>query len=330
MRLERRHVLVSTVLLVLVLVTAVWAVTLGSSAIDARDVLAVLAGREDGMERTVVLEWRMPRIAAAVLFGALLGVSGALFQSLTRNPLGSPDIIGFNSGAFTGVVAVLLLGASSFTMLTLGALAGGTLAAAVVYALSFRRGISGFRFIITGIAIGAFLSSVNTWFSVKADVDIALRAAVWGAGTLGLVDWSMLALAGGVTLAVLAVLPIAQRWLRHLELGDATATTLGVPTEAAKAVLIALGIVTTAIVTAACGPIAFVSLVAPHIARRLTGRGGSVDLVGSALVGALLLLVSDVAAQHALGRVILPVGAVTVSIGGLYLVWLLVVESRKE
>nr|WP_245240819.1 iron chelate uptake ABC transporter family permease subunit [Streptomyces spiramenti] len=328
-RFPLRPAVVRLVLLVTVVALAAYALTLGRAAITVPDVLAVLSGEETGTTRTVVLQWRLPRIVAAALFGAALGVSGAVFQSLTRNPLGSPDIIGFNSGAFTGVVAALLLGATGYAALTAGALLGGIATAALVYALAWRRGLNGFRFVIVGIAAGAFLASLNTWFSVRADVDIALRAAVWGAGTLALADWTTLAVTAGLLAAVAIALPLAQRRLTHLELGDATAASLGVPVERTKALLVLLGVLTTAVVTASAGPIAFVALAAPHIARRLTGRGESADLASAALVGSLLLLGSDMLAQHALDGVVLPVGAVTVSIGGAYLVWLLVVESRR-
>ncbi|WP_342749086.1 FecCD family ABC transporter permease [Streptomyces zhaozhouensis] len=322
--------LVRGLLGLLVLSLAALALTLGRAQVTLPELLSVLSGREQGTLRTVVLEWRLPRVVAAVLFGAALGVSGAVFQSLTRNPLGSPDVIGFNSGAFTGVVAAVLLGATSYVALSAWALLGGVATAGLVYALAFRRGLSGFRFLIVGIAVGTFLSSLNSWFFVKAEQQQALRTAVWGAGTLSRADWTTLALAGGVALAVAAALPLAGRWLRQLELGDTTAAALGVPVERAKAVLVLLGVVTTALVTASAGPISFVALAAPHIARRVTRRGGSVDLPSAALVGALLLLASDVAAQHAIPGVVLPVGAVTVCFGGLYLVWLLVVESRRS
>ncbi|UED86753.1 FecCD family ABC transporter permease [Streptomyces profundus] len=329
-RVARRPALVCLALGALTVALAALALTLGRAQVTLPDIVAVLSGQERGMPRKVVLEWRLPRIVAAVVFGAALGVSGAVFQSLTRNPLGSPDIIGFNSGAYTGVVVAILLGATGYAALAAGALLGGVATAALVYTLAFRNGLAGFRFVIVGIAVGAFLSSLNTWFSVRAEVDLALRAAVWGAGSLARADWTALALAGAGGLVVLACLPLAQRWLRHLELGDATAAGIGVPVERAKGALVLLGVVTTALVTASAGPISFVALAAPHIARRLTGRGESVDLLGSALVGALLLLASDVAAQHAVPGVVLPVGAVTVCFGGLYLVWLLVVESRRS
>ncbi|MFF0695900.1 FecCD family ABC transporter permease [Streptomyces tendae] len=329
LRMTRRAVLVCGLLWLALIGLALWAFTLGSYPLSPGDVTSVLTGGASGSVRTVVLEWRAPRIVAAVLFGAALAVGGAIFQSLTRNPLGSPDFIGFTTGSYTGVVLTMLAGASSYAALAAGALAGGLGTALAVYLLAFRRGVQGFRLIVVGIAVGALLSSVNTWFSVKAEVDAALRAAVWGAGSLSTVDWRIIGVAAVVLAGVALVAPVAQRRMRRLELGDDTAAMLGVPVERTKLLLVVLGVVATATVTAACGPISFVALAAPQIARRLTGHGTSVDLAGSALVGAVLLLGADVAAQHAIPGVLLPTGAVTVCVGGVYLLVLLVREGRR-
>ncbi|MFF8437877.1 FecCD family ABC transporter permease [Streptomyces bacillaris] len=329
LKVTRRAVAVCGVLALALVALALWAFTLGSYPLTLTDLAAVASGTAETGVRTVVLEWRAPRIVAAVLFGAALAVGGAVFQSLTRNPLGSPDVIGFTTGSYTGVVLTLLAGAGSYAALAAGALAGGLLTALTVYLLAFRRGVRGFRLIIVGIAVGALLSSVNTWFSVKADVDTALRAAVWGAGSLSAIGWPAVLMASALLAAVALAAPVAQHRLRRLELGDETATTMGVPVERTKLLLVVLGVAATAAVTAAAGPIAFVALAAPQIARRLTGRGTSVDLAGSALVGALLLLGADIAAQHAVPGVVLPTGAVTVCVGGAYLLVLLVRESRR-
>lgn len=328
LRASRRSVLVCALLWAAVVALALWAFTLGSYPLSLGDLASVVSGAAGNGVRTVVLEWRAPRIVAAVLFGAALAVGGAVFQSLTRNPLGSPDVIGFTTGSYTGVVLTLLAGASSYSALAAGALGGGLITAFAVYLLAFRRGVRGFRLIIVGIAVGALLASVNTWFLVKADVDTALRAAVWGAGSLSAIGWSAVMMAAILTAAVALAAPVAQRRMRWLELGDDTAGMLGVPVERTKLLLVVLGVAATAAVTAAAGPIAFVALAAPQIARRLTGRG-TVDLASAAPVGGLLLLGADIAAQHAIPGVLLPTGAVTVCVGGAYLLVLLVRESRR-
>ena len=233
--------MVATSLIVVIVALALWGLTLGSYELSIPEVVQVLLGGGDGPAQKVVLEWRGPRILAAVVFGCLLGISGAIFQSLTRNPLGSPDIIGFNAGSYTGVVVMLMLGISGYAATVTAALIGGIFAAAVIYILAFRQGMSGMRLILIGIAISAFLGGINQWFTVKADVDEALRAAVWGAGTLSLADTTSVVFGSIVLLLVIVALPLAQQRMRRLEFGDDTAAALGVPVERTNVLLVLLG-----------------------------------------------------------------------------------------
>jgi iron complex transport system permease protein len=320
---------VCLVLLVVALAIGVVALTTGDYPLTVAQVLQALVGGTDGPVQMVVVEWRLPRALMALVLGAALGASGAIFQSLTRNPLGSPDIIGLNTGAYTGVVFVITVGGTGYLAYAAGAVIGGIGAAALVYLLAFRGGVRGFRLIIVGIAVSAMLSSVNTWFSVKADLDEALRAAVWGAGSLNGIEWPPVVIAVAAAALLALALPAAGRRMRELELGDETAAMHGVPVEQSRLLLMGLGVGFTAVVTAATGPVAFVALAAPQIARRLRGRPGSADLLGAALVGGVLLSGADLIAQHAIPDTPLPVGAVTVLLGGAYLVWLLLREQRR-
>lgn len=330
MRSSRRALIVYGIMLLALPACVLIALSMGSRVIPIPEVIGALAPGSEGPNRLVVVEWRAPRAVAAALFGACLGLSGALFQSLTRNPLGSPDIIGLNSGAYTGVVCVIMLGGSGYLTLAGGAVLGGLGTALTVYLLALRQGMRGFRLIIVGIAVGAMLSSVNTWFSVKADLDVALRAAIWGAGTLNGVAWPPVGVSAAVAVLLFLALPALGRQMRQLELGEDTAAMSGVRVEATKALMVVVGVGFTAVVTAVTGPIAFVALVAPQIARRLTGHGGIADLTGSALAGALLLSMADLIARYAIPGIALPVGAVTVCLGGGYLVWLLFRESGRS
>lgn len=325
-----RAVVAQCLLLGAIVACALAALTLGSRALSLPQVLAALSPAAEGVDRMVVVEWRAPRATAAVLFGACLGLSGAIFQSLTRNPLGSPDIVGLNTGAYTGVIAVMMLGGTGYAAQATGALVGGIGAAAMIYLLAYRRGMGGFRLIIVGIAISAMLAAVNTWFSVKVDLELAAAAAVWGAGSISGVDWSVILVSAAVALPLVCLMPLLWRQLRQLQLGDDAAAGLGLRVERSKALVVVIGVALTAVVTAVAGPVAFISLAAPPIAARIIGRGGSLDLLGSALVGALLLSASDLIAQHAIPGATLPVGAITVCVGGLYLIWLLFRESSRS
>ena len=302
----------------------------GTYAVPLHDVLGVLLGYADAGDdvvRTVVIEWRLPRVALALLLGGALGMSGAIFQSLTRNPLGSPDIIGFSAGSYTGALIVMLLFSGGYYETAAGALVGGIMTAATVYILAWCRGVQGFRLIVVGIGIAAMLSAFNTWMIRDAELQVAMSAAIWGAGSLNGLGFEQLLPVAIVLLAIIPASCLLSRPLRQLEMGDDVACASGVDVNLARFLLMVLGVALTAIVTAAAGPISFIALAAPQIARRLTQSAGPV-LVASAFMGGLLLLAADWAAQHALG-VQVPVGGMTVSIGGLYFLFLLVREGRK-
>jgi iron complex transport system permease protein len=256
-------------------------------------------------------------------------MSGGIFQSMTRNPLGSPDIIGFNTGAYTGALIVMLAVGGGYLGIAAGALVGGILTALAVYLLAYRRGSQGFRLIIVGIGISAMLAALNHWLILQAELEAALAAAVWGAGSLNGITWEQAAPAAVVVVVVgVATLAVARR-MQLLEMGDDAARALGVRAEPTRLLLLILGVALTAAVTAVAGPIAFVALAAPQLARRLT-RSAGITLVPSAVMGAFLLVASDLAAQRLFAPIQLPVGVVTVCIGGIYLVWLLAREARKS
>ncbi|SKC07988.1 iron complex transport system permease protein [Arthrobacter sp. 31Cvi3.1E] len=329
LRLDVRTLVVTAVLLTAALALAVVALGLGEFSVAVPDVVSALLGQSSGAVHMVVVEWRLPRVLLALLLGAAMGVSGALFQSLTRNALGSPDVIGFNTGAYTGALVVILLMGGGYFAVSAGALVGGLVTAALVYVFAYKKGIQGFRLIIAGIAVSAMLASVNTWLILKASLEQAMSAAVWGAGSLNKITWDQVLPVMIVFGALLVVLSFYGRRLGLLEMGDDAARALGVRLEGSRLVLAVVGVALTAMVTAAAGPIAFVSLAAPQLARRLT-RSASVGLVPSAAMGAFLLVASDIAAQNLFAPTQLPVGVVTVSIGGCYLVWLLAREVKRQ
>ncbi|TYL44072.1 iron-enterobactin ABC transporter permease [Dickeya sp. ws52] len=304
------------------------AVSLGTLPLSAAMVWQALAGHGDAGTVTVVTQWRAPRAVMALLAGAGLGVSGAIFQSLTRNPLGSPDVVGFNTGAYTGALVTIIVLHGSYYQIAGGAVLGGLATALAVYLLAWRRGISGFRLIIVGIAVSAVLSAFNTWLMIAGALETVMTAALWGVGSLNGMTWTKATPALLlIPLTLLATLLLARR-LQLLEMGDDSARALGVSAESSRLQLMLCGIVLIAVVTACVGPISFIALAAPQIARRLA-RASTMPLCASALAGGLLLLTADIVAQHLFAGRQLPVGAVTVSIGGLYLIGLLIREARR-
>lgn len=327
-RIERRTIIGTSVLLVVALVFAYLSLMIGARIFSAKDVFDALRGHGSALADLFVMKWRLPRAVCALIFGAMLGVSGAMFQIVTRNLLGSPDVIGFTTGSHTGGVLVILMIGNGFAGVATGSIIGGLLTALVVFALSRSGAAQGYRLVLVGIGLTAMLASIDTYLILTADPDNALLAAVWGVGSLNgmTFGYSAPALIGGV-IVILACFAFSGR-LRQLEFGDDVATSLGVKPAPTRLIAILLGITLVALTTAVAGPISFVALAAPHIGRRMVKAAGT-PLVPAAAAGAAVLGISDFAAQHAISDVTFPVGVVTVAVGGIYLLTLLVAEDRK-
>ena len=330
-RLRLRLAITTLILFGLAIAASTIAISLGEFPMELREVLAALVGIGKRLETIIVLEWRLPVAIAAVIFGALLGIGGAIFQSLTHNPLGSPDIIGFDAGSYTAVVVlILVIGSNQYWAIAAAAIIGGLVTAFIVYILSWRRGIQGFRLIIVGIAISAMLTSINSYLITRAQVEQAVTVGFWAAGSISRVSWHGLIPTLALGLVIVGCAAALSRSLHHLELGDDAAWTQGFSVGRARLGLIVVGVATTAVVTAAAGPISFIALAAPQIARRITQTPG-VSLLSAAAMGSALL-----SGAHLLSLVIatfyytIPVGLITVIIGGMYMIWLLIRETRRE
>ena len=320
-----RHVIVGLMLLVLSLAVAVVSLRLGKFPVTTQEVIDALQGQGRKIVQVVVVKWKLPRIVLGLVAGLALGVAGALFQTITRNPLGSPDLIGFSTGAQTGILISILLLPGSMLSASLASFIGGAAVGTVTYLVSLRGGFTGLRFILVGIAISSMLVSVNRWLLVRVDDDEGLGALKAITGTLGAARWPVVApTCLAIALALALMLPVA-RHLRVVALGEQMATVLGSPTRRVSAVLILLGTVLVAVVTMAAGPIGFVALVAPHLARLLTGSPQSPLLV-SGLTGSLLMVGADLLSQLVLES--MPVSVVTNAVGGLYLMVALTVAAR--
>ncbi|SHN46281.1 FecCD family ABC transporter permease [Cryptosporangium aurantiacum] len=329
LRYRVRTLLVVATLAVLAFAVAVVSLGTGDVVLSPGEVLAALVGQGSTIAELVVLDLRLPRVLLALAIGAALGLSGAIFQALTRNPLGSPDIIGFTTGAFTGVLVVTVFIGNAYFLVAAGALVGCLATTLTVYLLAYRRGVQGFRLIIVGIAISAILTSINQWFIIKVDLQAAYAATIWGQGSLNGLDWTQVPPVLGLLALLVTLLAIGGPRLQLLEMGDEIATGLGVQVERARLTYLALGVALIAVATAAAGPIAFVALASPQLARRLTGSAG-IALTPAAAMGALLLIVSDWVAQHVFAPIQLPVGVVTVTVGGAYFAWMLARAARTQ
>ena len=323
-RLDVRALSVVGVLALVAVGVGMLALTIGSVQLSIGEIVAALTGTGDERSRMLVVEWRLPRLLFAVLAGIALASSGAVFQSITRNPLGSPDVIGLDAGSFAGAtITLLILGTARYVDTAIGATVGGLVTAVVVYFLAVRRGVSGFRLIIVGIAVGSMLVSFTSYLLLRAERQVAASAAAWAAGSFSSLGFEqVIPFAIAVAVVIAALVPIVQP-LGQLELGDDASRATGVGIERVRLYAIVVGVALTALVTAAAGPIPFIALVAPQVAARLTRRG-ELAILPAALTGAALLLVADAIAQ----LLYVSTGLVTVSLGGLFFAWLLVREYR--
>jgi len=316
-------------LLLLCTLLAIYGLGSGTLSLSPMQVIDALRGEGPHNLTVIVTQWRLPRVAMALILGAALAASGAIFQSLMRNPLGSPDVIGFNTGAYSGVLVAIVLFNSSILGMTFGAMTGGLLTAVVVYLLAWRNGVETFRLIIVGIAVRALLVAGNTWLVISASLESALTAGLWSAGSLNGITWAKSLPVVGLIILAWGLALLLSRRMHLLEMGDDMARALGVPVERSRLLLMLAGVALTAAATAVDGPISFIALVAPQIARRLCANQ-SQPLLIAGLTGALLLLGADVATQRLFLPYQLPVGVLTVCLGGIYLIGLLLRESRRK
>lgn len=325
-RVDTRAAGVTAGAVVALAVALVWSLSIGDFPLSATDVLSALVGHGNPDSRAVVWGIRLPRASAAVLVGGAFGLSGAIFQRLAGNPLASPDIIGINAGASLGAVTLTVVVHASSVGVAAGA-AGGALAAALaVYLLAYRQGVTGYRLILVGIGVTAILQSLLGFLMTRAQLTDASRALIWLVGSLNGRGWEHVEVMGVVLAVAGPVALVLARPLRAMEVGDDAALGLGVRVGRARGGLVLVGVVLAAVATGVAGPVAFVALGAPQIARRLV-RARTTALVPAAVVGAVLLVVSDLVGQH-LAASELPVGVVTGLVGAPYLLVLLVRANR--
>ncbi|MFF0760055.1 FecCD family ABC transporter permease [Streptomyces sp. NPDC003737] len=327
LRLDVRACTVVVLLLAAALVASVVLIGTGDFPIPAGDVLRTLAGDGKPGQEFIITELRLPRVLVGLLVGASLGLGGALFQSVSRNPLGSPDVLGLGQGSTAGALVMIVLFSGSAAQVAAGALVGGLVTGLAIYLLAWKRGVHGYRLVLVGIGVSAIVTALNGYLLTKADIVDAARAVVWMTGSLNGRDWDQVwPLLALVCVLVPLVLGNA-RGLRTMEMGDDVSHALGVRVERVRLLLMVSAVLLTAGATAAAGPVGFVALTAPQLARRLTRSPGP-NLVPSMVMGAALLIVADWASQRVFGADQLPVGVVTGVLGGVYLLGLLVTERR--
>ncbi|MFD8940004.1 FecCD family ABC transporter permease [Streptomyces sp. NPDC059578] len=323
---HRRAVVAATGLAVLLAAVSVLYLSVGESFVAPAEVLRVLSGEPSDNE-LVVETLRAPRLVVGLLVGTAFGIAGALIQTVARNPLASPDIIGISQGAGAVTVGAMTFGITSYAVMPYLSVAGGILAAVLVYLFAWRGGLHATRFVLIGIGFAVALRSLTSLFMTKSDHLVAQQAQVWMTGSLNGRGWSEVAPLGWTLLVLLPAVLWAAHAQRRVGVDDDTATALGVRLGRVRLGLVALGVVLASVATGAAGPVDFVALLAPQIGRRLT-RTAQIPLLCSALLGAVVVVSADLLARRLFAPTELPVGVLTAAVGAPYLIWL-IIRSRS-
>lgn len=309
-----------------VLVALALNVLVGQTFYSPAEVMAVVLGQDAGGATFTIGRLRLPRAILGAIVGLSFGLAGVAFQTMLRNPLASPDIIGISAGSSAAAAfAIVMLGLSGFAVSAFAIIAG-LLVALLIYLLSSRSGSAGTRLILIGIGIAAMLDALTQYVLSQAgqwDLQEALR---WLNGSLNGATWNEVITAGVALLVIAPVLLSRSRDLAALQLGDDTAAAIGTRVARTRLIVVVTAVSLIAFATATTGPIAFVAFLSGPIAARVIGPRGSL-LIPSALIGALLVLVADFVGQYALG-IRYPVGIVTGVLGAPYLLYLIIRTNR--
>jgi len=306
---------VLTTLLVLALGARV---LLGDFTVTLPGLVRILAGEQLPGATYIVLESKLPRAVLAGLVGVAFGTAGSIFQTVLRNPLASPDLIGVSTGASAAAVFAIVVLGQTGAAVSVAAVAGAVAVAALVRIVA--GGVAGHRLVLVGVGIGAALQAVIQYLFTRADTFDAQLALWWLTGSVSRADWSSIRLLTVVLVVLLPAVIVLAKSLRVVELGSELATGLGVPARRAELLLV-LAVLLTAVAVAAAGPVAFVAFLASPIARAL--NAGRATIAGAAMTGAAVVVAADYAADYLLADVNYPVGVVTGALGAPFLLWLL-------
>ncbi|MGP9684465.1 FecCD family ABC transporter permease [Halomonas sp. AOP25-F1-15] len=325
---ERRAVWVNSALMVALVFAAIAYLSLGSLTLMPREVIMALAGQGDMMTGFMVQELRLPRLVAACLTGGAFALAGILMQTLARNRLATPGIIGIDNGATAFAVASIVGMSVSIAPSTM-ALTGAVTAAVLTFGLAAGSGTQGYRFIVAGIGVGAVFGAITQLLLARVAIDTANAAYPWTVGSLNARSGGSVHLLGvGLAVGFVTALALA-RSLTILRFSEATANGLGVNAKVRRIQILLLSVVLTALAVAVAGPVGMVGLIGPEIARALS-TPRHVPVVAATLAGALVMVLADLMGRTLLAPIELPVGIVTAIIGGPWLLWILMRPQRSH
>ncbi|PGB66608.1 FecCD family ABC transporter permease [Bacillus wiedmannii] len=326
---KKREVTVLSVLAVLILVTFVISMNTGHIRLAPMELIQTLFGNGTAQQDLILFEFRLPRIVVSVLVGASLAVSGCIMQGFSRNALADPGILGINAGA--GLIVILYVAMfqtetiSSVMLLPVLAWVGAGITAAVIYALSYKRGegLSPTRLLLTGIAVAALISAATIVLTLRLSPEKYQFVATWMAGSIWASNWKFVISILPFIMLLLPFVIYKARVLNVLNLGDQVALGLGVSVEKERRLLLAAAVGLAGSAVSVSGGIGFVGLIAPHLMRRLVGPKHQYLIPGAALAGALLVLMADTIGRWIIQPSEIPAGIVVAVIGAPYFLYLL-------
>lgn len=335
--LQPRRAVVLAILAGLLALAFLGSVAFGSTPMPIDRVLAALAGAGDPMDRLIVAQFRLPRAVQAVEAGICLAVAGLLLQRATRNPLASPDVLGIVDGAGFGVILFLVLFSDVDNALVvsihwqpMAAALGGIAFIGIVFALARTQAGSPIRLILYGLAVAAIAKAATTLLMITGPIHRTSQAMQWLAGSVHTATWEETALIAAAAAPLILVAGALARALDLLDLDDASARSIGLPTVLARTASVLLAAALTAAAIAFVGGIGFVGLIAPHLAQLLLGRGAGGGLLGTALIGAFMVVAADLAVRVLFAPIEVPAGTVTAVVGAPYLLYLLTRRSQTD
>jgi len=323
---KKRYQIVEVILILLVIILSVLMMTVGNTFYSPRTVVQVLAGKDMGNATFTILTLRLPRMIAGIATGFSFGLAGSVFQTMLRNPLANPNIIGITSASSAGAVFCILILHAGGSIVFGGSILVATITAVLIYLLSKMKKYSTGRLILVGIGFQALMNSAVSYFLLignEKDIAGALR---WMSGSLNGVQMTSNYLLLVVMVICIPFILFYARSLKILELGEQSATTMGVNTNRARGILLVSSVILGAVATATTGPIAFVSFLSGPIAKRITGHGNSSPVIAG-LFGVVLVLAADIIGQQAFA-IRFPVGVITGLLGAPYLIYLLIRMNR--
>lgn len=333
---KKRANLVLALCGITLLVVLVFSLMCGTYSMSVKDVINTLIGNGSKLQNTVVMNIRLPRILVAIFVGIALSTAGCILQGVTRNPLAEPGMIGINAGAAFGVVILISLKTSEYysnidigtiILMPLVSMIGAFLAALIIYALAYKKGVSPNRLILVGIGVNAGINALITLYQLNMSKGDYNQALTWISGSLWGSSWTYFFMLAPIVVILLGVTMYKSKLLDVLDLGSELATGLGVNVQKESRIFFGIAVALSAIATSVAGNIAFLGLLGPHIAKRLVGPVHRRQIPVAALISASLIVLGDTASRNLFTPLEIPVGITLSIIGVPYFIYLMLKEK---